>query len=201
MPPNQMVERIKDWRKKISNREKILVTFALCFIFVSLVALIVSPVNRAFNEQSAKLTQTELDLKNMGQHLVQFRRLKSRRDRIEAKFRDIEFKEGELSYLEKLARDRLGSGAKFDLDAKEVQKYGGSFEQAPFVMRVKVDSLKNLTEFLRDLVSGAQAFLLTELSIERGSSLSVLDAKIGISSIRHPKETPIPTTVPSENNL
>ena len=199
MPKNQLISKFNDWLKKLSKREKALVLFALGFVSLFAIALIVTPVNKAFYDQRARLEQTKLDLKNMGQHLAQYRKLKFRRDKIEAKFRNIEFKEGELSYLERVARERLGAGASLILDAKEVQKYGGSFEQAPFVMRVKVDSLKNMTELLRDLVTGPQAFLLTELSIERSSSSGALDARVSVSSIRQPKENPVPTVAASEN--
>jgi hypothetical protein len=172
---------------KLSKREQSLFTLLGIVGAVVIFALIKNAYTSTielFENQSVTLidfedkinTRIPLEVRIFQQHRLS-------RELIEKKYKQVELREGTLSYLESLYKQVITDGQggfKID-DSRPAQPFGVDYEKIPFALNFNVQNLEKLTLFLKELINGKQPFLITKLSIDK--VYSGLDVTIDIVSI------------------
>ena len=177
----QSLERID----RLSNRERLVVSVAILVVGLIVIYQFYQPIRVAFLEQNQRLELAEADIQKTGQLIDQYRKLKSKRDGIEERYKKVEIKEGELSYLEGVVKRKAGvEPGNYTIKDGAVREFGGSYEQAPFLIKFTTTSLSNLVDFLSEVVHGLHPLLLSKIDISKSRAMDRLDIEVEVNSIR-----------------
>jgi hypothetical protein len=167
---------------KLSLRERLIVVVAVGILSLFGVSRVVGSVKEAFAIQSQQLTDLEARVQSLPGLVGHYEKRKGRRDTIKAKYKQLERKEGTLSYLERLIRDKVGTTP--FINEGPSQPFGTQYEQTRFsISKVRASSLEALASLLNELVNGAQPLLVTRLQIEKPFSINRLDVELDVTSI------------------
>lgn len=186
---NELAAKASAWYRTLSQRERVAIVVMAILGTTFALYLSIIPIVDAFAAQSEEIKKVEQDLETASVLLEQFMRVKARRDEIEAEYKSVEFKEGDLSYLERLVREKmgLGSGA-FTINQRAPTSFGDVYEQSPSSIKFATTSLESLLSFLTELSYGAQPLLVTRLDISKTRGGERLDVDVDVSSIRRVKQ-------------
>lgn len=180
----------KTWFQKLSSREQQLIILAALAVTVMLVYGVGNKTYQAFETINSNLSYANEELTTVSNLLSQYSKAKSQRDRIENEFRSVEFKEGELTYLEELIKKKLNLNSGFTITPRAVTKFGINYEQHPFTVKFSLSDLKLIMEFLNEIVSGPQPLLLTRLDIRMTRNGETLEVDMDVSSIKEARSQP-----------
>lgn len=175
---------IKSWFLKLSVREQQLIVLASAVVLIMVFYGIGESVYQSFTDLNRDLEAAEHELTSVSALLSQYSKAKAQRDRIENEFRSVEFKEGELTYLEDLIRRKLNLSGGFTITPRAATKFGVNYEQHPFTIKFTLSDLKLIMEFLSEIVSGSQPLLLTRLNILMSHNKESLEVDMDVSSIK-----------------
>ena len=175
---------LADWFKGLTGREKQGLAFMAIVLGILVIYVLAGNINSTFSNLDQDLTAANEELTQVSTLLTQYSKVKAQRDRIENEFRSVEFKEGELTYLEDLIRRKLGLTGGFSITPKGVSKFGANYEQHLFTVKFAINDLKLVMDFLNDIVSGPQPLLLTRLDIKVTRNGESLDIDMDVSSIK-----------------
>ena len=170
------------WFNNLSSRERLVVIVAPILLLAVFVPRIFENISLAFSRQSRAVIDAERDRKQVLLTLSRYASLKARREAIEREYKEVEIKEGVLSYLESLIKSK--AGVTHDL-LKElpVVKVGTNYEQAPFAVRFSIGNMNALVAFLDELVAGAHPLMLKKLDLKKASP-DKLSVDLEVVSIR-----------------
>ncbi|NMC61978.1 MAG: hypothetical protein GYA55_02290 [SAR324 cluster bacterium] len=174
----------KTWFEKLSSRERRLIIIAAIAVVLMLVYGVCTKTYQAFVLINSNLSYANEELATVSDLLSQYSKAKAQRDRIENEFRSVEFKEGELTYLEELIKKKLNLSSGFTITPRAVTKFGVNYEQHPFTVKFSLSDLKLIMEFLNEIISGPQPLLLTRLDIRMTRNGETLEVDMDVSSIK-----------------
>ena len=180
----QLKKNAAEYFKKLSKREKTIITVAVCMGFVTVGYQIYQPVRIAFESQSERLTGVQRDMESVSLALARYSKLKARQQAIENAYKEVEIKEGALSHLENLVRTKAGITSGFTIKDKPVREFGGGYEQAPFSVRFVITDLPRLVDFLKEIVVGQRPLILANLDVTRRPAGDSVEVEMEVSSIR-----------------
>jgi hypothetical protein len=143
-----------------------------------------APIQGAFSAQEQRLAELERFANATPAVVERFSRLKSRREQLEARFREIEFKEGALSYIENLVRQQPGVAPGFDIREGTPRSFGKAFEQLPFGVRFQTTSASGFVDFLKSVARGERSLLITKLEIQKPRRGDRLEVDLELNTIR-----------------
>ena len=169
--------------RKFSPREKFIVGICGAIVVLFLANELYAPVAEAFENQTLEVEQAKNALDLVAPEIQRYKKLKTKRDEIENKYRQVEFQEGVLSHLEKLINEKLGltSGA-FTITDKS-QDFGAEYTQRIFTIKFKVTNMAKFVDFLKEIVKGPKPLLLSRVDATKSYTGDRLDVEIDASSL------------------
>ncbi len=168
----------------LTKREKGIIILAVLVAISMLLYQIYEPIREAFRRQDERLASLELNMKGVGTSIERYMKLKARRDKIEADYKGIEFKEGALSHLETMVRSKAGITNGFTIKDSQPKEFAGSYEQTPFNIKFTTVSLDTLVEFLKELTHGPRPLIVSKVDLQKSKFADRLEVDIDASSIR-----------------
>lgn len=173
------------WFTKLSQREKVIVVAAALIGIVFGIHALYEPIQIAFEEQSVQLAKIETDKKTVEIVLDRYQKLVQKKRALESRYQEFEIKEGVLSYLERLVKEKgKVPDGKYKITSNKEREFGGSYEQAPFTIKFDTASMPDLVEFLNEVVQGAQPLILTRIDLTKSPVTSLLTVEVDVSTIR-----------------
>lgn len=173
------------WFTKLSQREKVIVVVAALIGIVFGVHALYEPIQIAFEEQRVQLAKIETDKKTVEIVLDRYQKLVQKKRALESRYQEFEIKEGVLSYLERLVKEKgKVPDGKYKITSNKEREFGGSYEQAPFTIKFDTASMPDLVEFLNEVVQGAQPLILTRIDLTKSPVTSLLTVEVDVSTIR-----------------
>ena len=144
----------------------------------------------AFTEQLAERERVERDYRSVLVLVERYSKLDKRRLEIEARYQKFEVKEGVLSYLERLVKEKGNVQAgRFKITSGKEREFGGNYVQSPFRIKLDTTNLNELVAFLKELTDGSQPLILTELDIQKNLVSNQLSVELDVSSMRQSEGT------------
>lgn len=181
---SQLASQVSDYLKKLSPREKAIIFIAAAMVLVSIGYQIYKPINEAFIAQQKKQAEIQEQMTFVTTALGRYSRLKSRQAEIELAYKEVEIKEGALSHLENLVRNKAGIASGFTIRDKPTKEFGGNYEQAPFSIKFTITDFPRLVEFLKELVHGQHPMILASLDLKKRPAGDAIEAEMDVSSVR-----------------
>jgi hypothetical protein len=185
-----MKEKIKALYQKLittlsnfSSREKMLVFSGIGILLFIGVYQVADLVSEAFAVQRLALENADAELSSLPPLLINYTRLKTRRDEIEGKYKAIEIQEGALSLLEKLVKEKAQAAPGTFTINERTQAFGTQYQQRTFTIKFRITQVQNLVDFLKEVVSGSRPLLLTRVDVTKSFAGDRLDVEVDISSI------------------
>jgi hypothetical protein len=168
----------------LSGREQKLLLGGIAVMIIIGVLVVMQPISSLFNEQALELSKVEQEARNIGSELARYQRLVNRRKEVEQEFKSVDLKDGALSHLEGLIRDKAGilQGA-FTIKDQPPKSFGNGYQQTFFTVNFSSTDYPKLIDFLQELVDGAQPLVLKRLDVKRNRSGDKMDVDLEISSI------------------
>jgi hypothetical protein len=177
-------DTVSNWFRSLSEREKGLVLGGVLVLLMIGANQLAAPIQGAFSAQEQRLAELERFANATPAVVERFSRLKSRREQLEARFREIEFKEGALSYIENLVRQQPGVAPGFDIREGTPRSFGKAFEQLPFGVRFQTTSASGFVDFLKSVARGERSLLITKLEIQKPRRGDRLEVDLELNTIR-----------------
>lgn len=168
----------------LSAREKGLIVAGTFVLFLVGLYKVYEPVRDVFSQQIQDLQKVEGDARSASALLERYSKLKAKRDSIEREYKEVEFKEGALSHLENLVKNKAGVSAGFTIKDSPPVEFGGEYEQTLFSVKFTTTSLPGLVDFLKELSQGPKPMILGKVDIQRSRFADRLETDIDVSSIR-----------------
>ena len=169
---------------KFSRREHAMIAGAALVLVFTLCYLVYEPIQDAFDAQAVALAEAQGRTRTIGGTLEGYLKLKARRDLIESRYREVEFKEGALSHIENLIRTKALVTSGYTIKDNTPRPFGGSYEQVPYSVRFQISSLSALLDFLKEVVHGPRPLILSRLELQKSRIGDRLDVDLDVSSLR-----------------
>lgn len=168
----------------LTSREQTILSVAAVLLVLMGVYQVYVPIRDLFVDQSIELMEARANVDTISRELKYYYQLRSRRDDIENAYKQVEAKEGALSRLEKLVRERLGlAPGLFTITDRPAQPFGSNYEQTPVSIRFRITSLQSLVDFLKEVSHGKDPHLITKLDVQKSFTNDRLDVEVELSSI------------------
>ncbi len=171
----------------LTQREKVIIVVAATVSVFMLSYQIYEPIRRLCREQTEQMVALESSMKTVAPGIERYVKLRARRDSIEEEYREVEFKEGALSHLENLVRNKAGITAGFTIKDNPPKEFGGNYEQTLFNIKFTTTNLETLVEFLKELTYGAKPLVVSKVDIQKSKFADRLEVDVDASSIRRTK--------------
>jgi hypothetical protein len=179
-----LLERARVLYGGLSERERKLLAVGILVTIVIAVLAVTQPIRSIFAEQNLELEKVIMESQQISTELTRYQRLISRRREVEQEFKSVELKDGALSHLEGLIRDKAGIGqGAFTIKDQAPRPFGNDYQQTFFTVNFATTDYPKLIDFLQELVAGKQPLLLKRLSLKRSRGGEKLDVDIEVSSI------------------
>ncbi|MBX7145178.1 MAG: hypothetical protein K1X79_12055 [Oligoflexia bacterium] len=168
----------------LSGREKGLIVAGAAVMCLLGLYKVYEPVQLVFSEQVQEVQKAENDARSASALLERYAKLKARRDAIEREYKEVEFKEGALSHLENMVKNKAGVASGFTIKDSPPVEFGGEYEQTLFSVKFTTTNLPGLVDFLKELSQGPKPMILGKVDIQRSRFADRLETDIDVSSIR-----------------
>lgn len=169
---------------RFSARERALVIAATSTVFIIASYLVYEPIANAFSGQAMAIADAEQNVKRISLELERYAKYETRRREIESRYKEVEIKEGALSYLETLLKEKGGVRSGFTIKDSPGREFGGDFEQVSFSVKFSTTDYERLLQFLKELVYGARPLILSKLDVQMNRRQTALDVDLEVSTIR-----------------
>lgn len=171
----------------LTVREKVIIIVAAAVALGILLYKIYEPIQRVFVQQKDELSTLSASMQTVAPQVERYVKLRARRDAIEEEYKEVEFKEGALSHLENLVRNKAGISSGFTIKDNPPKEFGGNYEQTLFNIKFTTTNLETLVAFLGELTNGAKPLVVSKVDIQRSKFADRLEVDIDASSIRRVK--------------
>ena len=171
--------------RKLSFRERMILLSLSSVMGVIAAISIYQPINAAFIAQQKRIGDSERSAASAGQLIDRYLKLKSQRNIIERQYQQAEIHEGEITYIENMAKSKIGlPSSAISISPISSRPFGINYEQAPFAVKFSVTSVKGLVDFFHEVVAGPHPLVLSRIEIRRPISGDKLDVDLELNSIR-----------------
>ncbi|MBN8550584.1 MAG: type II secretion system protein M [Deltaproteobacteria bacterium] len=171
----------------LTAREKVIIIVAAIVAVFILLYQVYEPIRRIFTQQKEQLSTLDASMKTVAPGIERYVKLRARRDAIEEEYKEVEFKEGALSHLENLVRNKAGISSGFTIKDNPPKEFGGNYEQTLFNIKFTTTNLETLVAFLSELTNGAKPLVVSKIDIQRSKFADRLEVDVDASSIRRLK--------------
>ena len=178
------ITQLKEHVRKLSTRERTIISVAAAMIAFTILYQAFLPVRDAFRRQAKEITNLEEQMSLVSATLAKYSRLKSRQAAIETAYKEVEFKEGELSYLDNLIKSKAGIPSGGQINIKPTREFGGSYQQSPFNIKFVITDYPRLIEFLKEVAQGSRPMILSGLDIKKRPAGDALEVELDVSSVK-----------------
>ena len=178
-----MQSQLKTFWEARTGRERSLVVLAAgALFFLSLWPMVISPVQAAFVEQSRQLHEASLTYSVAPDILNRYSKLIGRRKELEKFYSGVDLSADPLSYLERLLRDtaKVPQGA-YNVTPREGVQLGGKYAHKIFMVNFQTASMENLAAFLRELTTGTQPMLISQINLDKRTGAEALSVQLEVS--------------------
>ena len=181
--------KARDAYRGLSPREQKLLLGAVAVVVIFMVFSFIQPIQNMFLDQSLELSKAEQEVHNIAVEINRYQRLKLRRSQVEQEFKSVEIKEGALSHLESLVKDKAGiaQGA-FTIKDQPPKPFGAGYQQTFFSVNFSTTDYPRLIDFLKELVDGPKPLVVKRLDLKRTRGGDKLEIDLEISSITKDKQ-------------
>jgi type II secretory pathway component PulM len=178
-----MKERIANFWRQRTQREKVVASLALLLFFITVVyPTFVSPVVSAFASQSERLGDLKRIYATTPEVLEKYAGMVARRKDIDSFYGQADLSADPLSYLEGLLRDTAQAAGTYNVTPREgVQLGGGKYVHKFFAVNFQTASYENLAAFLKALTTGKQPMLVSQINLEKRSGADALTVQLEVS--------------------
>lgn len=172
----------KFWFER-SAREKTLLSGLGAFFAAMLIwPLIIRPISGVFSRQSQELEELTLTYSAAPDILARYAKLTTRRKELEKFYSGVDISSDPLSYLEKLLRDTARASVnEYTVNPREGANLGGKYAHKLFMVNFKSSSLENVAAFLKELTSGPQPMLVSQINLDKPRAASTLNVQLEVS--------------------
>lgn len=184
---SQVIALIKKgiaWFHALSQREQSIVVTGVVVLVAIGLNQAYTPISDAFGRQDDRLAELQRYASAAPAVIERYSRLGARKEQLEKRFKEIEFKEGALSYIENLVRQQPGVAPGFDIREGTTKEFGKSFEQQPFIVRFQTTNAAGFVEFLRSVARGERSLLISKLEIQKPRRGDRLEVDLELNTIR-----------------
>jgi hypothetical protein len=173
------------WYRKLSFRERmILLGLGGVVAFITAIS-IYQPISAAFSAQQKRIEDSERNAASASQLIDRFLKLKAQRNFIESQYQQAEIHEGEITYIENMAKTKIGlQSSAISINPTPPRPFGTNYEQASFTVKFSVTSLPGLVDFFHEVVAGKHPLVLSRIEIRRPITGDKLDVDLEVNSIR-----------------
>jgi len=168
---------------RLSMRERLLAAGAVCVIIVmASVSLIISPSIAAFKDQHAKLKELDQIYDVAPSILGRYAKLIARRKEIEGFYDKVDIKTDPLTYLERLLKEsaQVPAGG-YSVTPRDGAPLGERYAHKIYAVKFDIANLDNLAKFLRELTTGKQPMLLSQINLDKRPTADVLNVTLEVS--------------------
>ena len=142
---------------------------------------LVQPVMAAFHRQSQELDDITLTYTAAPDILARYSKLLNRRKDLERFYSGVDVSSDPLSYLERLLRDTAKASGTYNVTPREGTQLGGKYAHKLFMVNFQSTSLENVAAFLKELTSGPQPMLISQINLDRRPTTSTLNVQLEVS--------------------
>lgn len=178
------LEKVIAWFRALSHRERSIVVAGAVLILAIGADQMYSPLEEMFSAQADKLAAYQRNATATPAVVERYARLRSRREQLEKRFKEIEFKEGALSYIENLVRQQPGVAPGFDIREGSPKSFGKFYQQQPYLVRFQTTNATGLVEFLKSVARGERSLLISKLEIQKPRRGDRLEVDLELNTIR-----------------
>ena len=177
-----MQSQLKTFWDARTARERSLLVFATGALFIlSLWPMVISPVQGAFLDQSRELHEASITYSVAPDILNRYSKLLSRRKELEKFYSGVDLSADPLSYLERLLRDTAKASGTYNVTPREGVQLGGKYAHKVFMVNFQTASMENLAAFLKELTTGAQPMLISQINLDKRSGAEALSVQLEVS--------------------
>lgn len=182
---NKIIAKVKPLIAKLSPSEKRLILIGIAVLFSLGAYSVFTPITEAFARQSAELEALTKAEEGVVPHLERYQKLLAKKSAVEQRYKELEFKEGEVSFLEKLVQDRAKIPfGRYTIRPGKEQDFGKAFKLLQFSVKFDTSSLETLIAFLSELVQGERPLIISRLDVKKNPVTNILAVDLDVRSIR-----------------
>lgn len=182
---NKILAKLRPLVAKLSSGEKRLILIGLFVIAMLGGYSVFTPITDAFYRQEAELKALTEAERNVVSHLERYQKLIAKKSGVEQRYKELEFKEGEVSFLEKLVQDKAKIPfGRYTIRPGKDQDFGRAFKLLQFSVKFDTSSLESLIAFLTELVQGDRPLIVSRLDIRKNPVTNLLGVELDVKSIR-----------------
>ncbi len=176
--------KVQTFYQRLSFRERI----SLVLMVVVLAAVVVYKISlvvvEQFEDQARRLAAVESMREALPYRLADYTQLKARKDNIEKAYQKIQISEGMLTYLETLLNQKKAIQRPFFIDDGEPRKFGGKYEQMPFLVKFGITDYGELVELLKELTQGEKPMIVKSINIAKIGNGRQLQVQLDLTGVR-----------------
>jgi type II secretory pathway component PulM len=175
-------EHIQKFWIERSPRERLLLgSLGVFFAFIVVWPALVQPISQAFGRQSQELEEISLTYTAAPDILARYSKLMARRKDLEKFYSGVDVSSDPLSYLERLLRDTAKASGTYNVTPREGTQLGGKYAHKLFIVNFQSASLENVASFLKELTTGPQPMLISQINLDRRATTSMLNVQLEVS--------------------
>ncbi len=166
------------------NELRLILLAAAVLIFIGIYS-VYNPIMEAFAKQNAELAALSEAETNIVPLLERYQKLIVKKSAAEQRYKELEFKEGEVSFLEKLVQERAKIPfGRYTIRPGKEQDFGKAFKLLQFSVKFDTSALDTLISFLSEVVQGERPLIISRLDLKKNPVTNVLSVDIDVRSIR-----------------
>lgn len=177
-----MKEQISKFWLDRNPRERVLLAgLGATAAFMIIWPAVVQPTLNLFDRQSRELEDVTLTYTAAPDILARYSKLMNRRKELEKFYSGVDVSADPLSYLERLLRDTAKASGTYNVTPREGTQLGGKYAHKLFMVNFQSSSLENVAAFLKELTSGPQPMLISQINLDRRPTTSTLNVQLEVS--------------------
>jgi hypothetical protein len=168
---------------QLSMRERILAVVAVLVVITMVTySMVIAPSIQAFATQRVNLKDLETIYDVAPDILGRYAKLVSRRREIEGFYEKVDLKSDPLSYLERLLKEsaQIPAGG-YSVTPRDGVQLGERYLHKIYTVKFEIADWKNLLRFLKDLTSGSQPMLLSQINLDKRQTSDSLNVQLEVS--------------------
>lgn len=177
-----MKEQLQKFWFERNPRERVLLSgLGVIALFMILWPGVVQPVMARFDRQSRELEDITITYTAAPDILARYSKLMNRRKELEKFYSGVDVSSDPLSYLERLLRDTAKASGTYNVTPREGTQLGGKYAHKLFMVNFQSSSLENVASFLKELTSGPQPMLISQINLDRRPTTATLNVQLEVS--------------------